>query len=72
MSRDVTEIKEKLNVSFAQAAIYTNALKYMDNVGECKIEWFDEDQEPIGPQLRKDMVKHGAAFEQGGFISPAF
>jgi hypothetical protein len=72
MSRDTAEIKHRLNVSFAQAGQFKAAMEYLDNVGECKTAWFDEDFDPIGPQTRADMMKHGALIEREGLLFPAF
>jgi hypothetical protein len=50
-------------------AIHQRALEYIDNAGgEPKIEWFDDDHEPIGLQLRADMKKAGLITEADGKI----
>jgi len=46
--------------------------KYIDYIkrsgGNPKIEWFDEDWEPIGPTLREDMKSKGLIKEVDGKI----
>ena len=48
------------------------ALEYIDNAGgEPKIEWFDDDHEPIGPMLRDDLKTMRLVVEKDGKISRA-
>ena len=36
------------------------AIEYIKNTGgNPKIEWFDDDHEPIGPMLRNQLIKDG-------------
>ena len=36
------------------------AIEYIKNTGgNPKVDWFDEDHEPIGPMLRKQLIKEG-------------
>ena len=43
---------------------YDRYIDYMKNVGgKIKIEYFDEDWEPIGPSLRKGMKEAGLIIE---------
>lgn len=44
------------------------AITYMENVQSVDIEVFDEDHEPIGPQLRFHLVDRGYAWEDQGVI----
>lgn len=44
-------------------------MEYIDNTGGSpKVEWFDEDWEPIGPMLRKDMADANLIYESGGLL----
>lgn len=44
-------------------------IQYIKNTGGSpKIEWFDDDWEPIGPQLRKDMAEANLITEKDGKI----
>lgn len=44
-------------------------LTYIDNVGgECKVEWFDTDWEPIGTPIRKELKDLGLIEECNGFV----
>lgn len=46
-----------------------NALQYIANTGgHPKIEWFDDDHEPIGPMLRADLLRAGLVVEANGHI----
>lgn len=41
---------------------FDNFLDYIDNAGGAvNTEWFDEDWEPIGPLVRRDMIAEGFA-----------
>ena len=46
--------------------------RYVDYIrnagGSPKIEWFDEDWEPIGARLRHDLVENDIAYELDGKI----
>lgn len=49
---------------------YKQYLDYIRNTGgKPKVEHFDEDWEPIGPMLRKDMKAAGLIVEKDGFIT---
>ena len=44
-------------------------LQYIFNAGgNPLIEWFDDDWEPIGPQIRKELEDLGLAYEVDGRI----
>jgi hypothetical protein len=44
-------------------------LDYIDNTGgEPHVVWFDEDWDPIGPLVRKDLVLAGLVTVDRGFI----
>ncbi len=44
--------------------IQKRALEYIRNAGGSpEIAWFDDDNEPIGPQLRSDLRKPGMIIE---------
>ncbi len=47
-------------------------VKYIDYIkntgGNPKIEWFDEDWEPRGPTVRKDLIAAGLIIELDGKI----
>ena len=56
-----------------RSGIYEKYLEYIGNVdGGPLIEWFDEDWEPIGPVLRKQMKQAGLIYEKDGrvFVVP--
>jgi hypothetical protein len=47
--------------------MFQKYLEYIKNTGgNPSIEWFDTDWEPIGPKVRKDMVKAGLIKEVNG------
>ncbi len=47
--------------------MFEQFLQYIQNTGGSpKVEQFDEDWEPIGLRVRKDMAKAGLVFEQNG------
>lgn len=49
--------------------MYQKYLNYIKNTGgKPKITHFDEDWEPIGPQVRKAMVEAKLIYEQDGLI----
>lgn len=44
------------------------ALEYIHNAGGTpEVRWFDDDHEPIGPQLRDDLLKAGMVEIIAGF-----
>jgi len=48
---------------------YQKFIDYIKNTGGSPlIEWFDNDWEPIGPRVRKDLVKMDIIYEQEGKI----
>ena len=48
---------------------HKKCLEYIRSAGGSpKIEWFDEDWEPIGPLLRSDMIEANLVREQNGRI----
>jgi len=49
--------------------VYTKYIEYIKNTGgNPKIEWFDEDWEPIGPSVRQRMAELGLTKEDDGYI----
>jgi len=49
--------------------LHREALDYIRNTGGSpKVQWFDDDFEPIGPNLRADMLALGLITEQDGLI----
>jgi hypothetical protein len=52
--------------------MHKKALDYIQNAGGSpKIEWFDDDHEPIGPRLREDMKDAGLIVEKDGTVKKA-
>jgi len=52
---------------------FEREIEYIKNTGgEPKIQWFDEDFQPIGPSLRARMKKEGVICECDGkiFLTP--
>lgn len=48
-------------------AMQLQALAYISNAGGSpEVDWFDDDHEPIGEQLRDDLVKAGMVQIIGG------
>jgi len=49
--------------------MFKKYLDYLKNTGGSpKIDHFDEDWEPIGPQVRKEMKAAGLIYEKDGMI----
>ena len=50
--------------------MFEKYLQYIKNTGGSpKVEWFDDDWEPIGPKVRADMVKAGLIKIENGIIT---
>ena len=48
---------------------YQQQIDYIKNTGgNPKVEWFDDDHEPIGPILREAMISEGLIKESDGKI----
>ena len=51
------------------ADYYDRYIKYIKGCGYCKIQDFDEDWDPVGPQIRSELVNMGRAIEKHGTIT---
>ncbi len=64
----LSHIQRKLNVGFSRAEYLKKYIDYIETVDVCNIVSFDEDWEPIGPDIRAQLLKTGAVHEHAGLL----
>jgi len=66
---NISHIQRKLNVGYPRAKYLQKYIEYIETVGgDCRVEWFDEDWYPIGPDVRTALLKAGVIHEQEGLL----
>jgi hypothetical protein len=62
-------LQKKLDEVSTIKSQYSKYIDYIKNISRpCKIEWFDDDWNPVGRMIRKEMEKLGLIIYKEGCI----